>query len=118
MLQSLSSTAELINAVRNSTAEVDLNDAASLTSVTGQYNGQLKVVRQSYNIQPFGILCNEQNQSLCCAFIIVINYLIQQGTYEQLLKTYSYSYIHQEFISVVERVYQNVHQFLAFVKLN
>jgi len=91
-IQSFPSTTEIINAVLDGSVDVGLNDEALLTSIASQSNNTLKVVGQPYDVQPYGILCNKQNEPLCCALVNAINYLIQQGTYEQLLNNYSFSY--------------------------
>ncbi|CAF2713956.1 unnamed protein product [Rotaria sp. Silwood2] len=91
-IQSVPSRANLINAVQSGTADVAVYDEAPLHVVASQSNNALKVVGQPYDVQPYGILCNQQNSVLCCALVDAINYLIQQGTYEQLLAKYSFSY--------------------------
>jgi polar amino acid transport system substrate-binding protein len=83
---------EARDAVRSGAAEVALDDQAANAAVVKMSNGQFKEVGQPYDIQPFGIVCNKQNDKMCCALVNAINYLINKGTYEQILNKYSYSY--------------------------
>ena len=92
ILKSVQSVTDLIDLVRNGVADVALYDEALFVSIASQSNNQLKVVGVPYDVQPYGILCNKQNPALCCALVNAINYLIQEGTYENLLKAYAFSY--------------------------
>jgi len=83
---------ELVNAVQSGSADVGVSVEAVLLSFAIQSNGQLIIVGQAYNSQIAGILCNKENQALCCLLVNAINYLITQGTYEQLLNKYSLTY--------------------------
>lgn len=91
-IQSVPSFTDLLGIVQNGTVEVSLYDEAPLTYIVSQSNNQLKVVGQPYDIQPYGIVCNKNNPNLCCMLVNAINYLIKQGTYENLLKKYSFTY--------------------------
>jgi polar amino acid transport system substrate-binding protein len=91
-IQTFPSTSQAISAVQNGNADVVLDDDVFIPTVISQSNNQLKVSGQSYGVAPYGILCNKQNQALCCLLVNAINYLIQQGIYEQLLNKYSYTY--------------------------
>ena len=91
-LLSVTSITDIVSYVTNGTADVGLNDEASLTYTASQSNNTLKVVGTQYNVQPYGILCNKENAALCCLLVNGINYLITNGTYEILLNKYSFSY--------------------------
>ena len=91
-IQTVLTSAEARDAVRNGIAEVGLDDDALISYFTAQSNSQLKAVGQSYNIAPYGILCNKQNSALCCSLVNSINYLIQRGTYQTLFPKYSFKF--------------------------
>jgi polar amino acid transport system substrate-binding protein len=92
VIQSVTTLTDLANAVQDGTAEVGLYDESLLVTIVSSSNGQLKIANKPYDVQPYGIVCNKRNNQLCCAMVDAINYLIQQGTYEQLLKKYSFTY--------------------------
>ncbi|CAF2876536.1 unnamed protein product [Rotaria sp. Silwood2] len=81
-----------INAVSTGAADVAVSDEAALIIAALESNNTLKVVGTPYNVQPYGILCNKMNPELCCALVNAINYLIEEGIYEQLLQRYSFTY--------------------------
>ena len=75
-IQTVGTSAKARNAVQNGGAQVGLQDNALIAYFTNQSNTQLKAVDTTYNIAPYGILCNKQNSALCCSLINAINYLI------------------------------------------
>jgi polar amino acid transport system substrate-binding protein len=91
-IQIWSTFTEIANAVQSGSANVGLSPEPVLSSFASQSNGQLIVVGQAYDFNTIGILCNKENQALCCLLVNAINYLIKQGTYEQLLNKYSFTY--------------------------
>ncbi|UJR11433.1 hypothetical protein I4U23_015613 [Adineta vaga] len=89
---SVASSTDRLKAIEDGTADVALDDQAVIVAIVQESEGKLKEVGQPYDIQPFGILCNKNNKQLCCALVNAINYLIKKGTYEDILKKYSYSF--------------------------
>lgn len=83
---------EALNLVKAGTVQVGVYDEALLTYTASQSNSGVKVVGTPYDVQPYGILCNKNNPKLCCTLVNAINYLINQGIYENLLNKYSFSY--------------------------
>lgn len=82
----------LIEIVRNGTVDVSILDEALLVTSVLESNNQLKAIGKPYDVQPYGILCNKDNRALCCTLVNGINYLIQEGIYEKLLRKYSFTY--------------------------
>lgn len=83
---------ELIKIVKNGTAHVGFQDEPVLEPVVLESNGKLKLVGDPFFITPRGILCNKNNEPLCCILTNAINYLIKEGIYEQLLHRYSFTF--------------------------
>ena len=83
---------ELVKIVDNGTATVAVYDEALLVTTALDSNDQLKVVGTPYAVQPYGIVCNKKSKVLCCSLVNAINYLIEEGIYEQMLTKYSFSY--------------------------
>jgi polar amino acid transport system substrate-binding protein len=83
---------EVVRLIDNGTATVAVYDEALLVTTALQSNGQLKVVGDPYDVQPYGIVCNKKSKVLCCSLVNAINYLINEGIYKELLMKYSFSY--------------------------
>ncbi|CAF3655637.1 unnamed protein product [Adineta steineri] len=90
-INSFVSEAELVTALEDETVDVVLDDDASIIADIQNSNGQLKKAGTTYDIAPYGILCNKNNEQLCCALVNAINYLISEGTYAKLLEKYGYT---------------------------
>lgn len=89
---SVPSAAERLEAVLTGRADVGIDDQVAIANTVKQNNGKIKEIGKPYDVQPIGILCNKNNKKLCCTLVNAINYLIKKGTYESLLKKYSYTY--------------------------
>ncbi|CAF2723195.1 unnamed protein product [Rotaria sp. Silwood2] len=90
-IKEYASNAEALNALSNGVVEVFVADEALLKALVVISNNAFKIVGRTYNVLPYGILCNKNNRELCCALVNAINYLIKEGIYEQLLQRYSFS---------------------------
>jgi ABC-type amino acid transport substrate-binding protein len=83
---------EFIAIVMNGTANLGFQDEPVLVSIALESDGQLKIVGDLFFVTTRGILCNKDNQVLCCTLVNAINYLIKEDIYKKLLEKYSFSY--------------------------
>ena len=89
---SVTTFTEFIAIVMNGTASLGFQDEPVLVTAVRDSNGQLKIAGDIFYDTTRGILCNKDNQPLCCILVNAINYLIKEGFYKKLLETYSFSY--------------------------
>ena len=92
IFQAETNITDLIQAVASGSVDVGIFLEQVLAYSASHSHGQLKIVGQPYNFRTSGILCNKGNEALSCSLVNAINYLIKEGTYEQLLEKYSFTY--------------------------